>query len=315
MTGNPPKVSIVVPAYNVGPAFLRAAISSALTQTYTDLEVIVVDDASTDDTMKAMGDFADERLRDLSFSENRGVSAARNVGTEAARGSWVSYLDADDRMMPSMIERLLEIAQKSSADIAACAFLRLRPGALLPVGASMNPEFSIAGPEEATAIALYQTGSLNNSPWGKIFRRELCTAEPWLPGRYEDLRTFYRIFLKANRIAWTDDPLYVYTINPDSYIQRFTPARAVVLDVVEEMVEYMSANYPQLLPAARDRALSAAFNILKLLRSNSLRMPDIEARCRQIIRRHRRSSLFNKRVRFKNKAAIIATYLGALHIF
>lgn len=315
MSDNSPMVSIVVPTYNVGPALLRAAIASALAQTYTDLEVIVVNDASTDDTMTAVGEFVDPRLQVINLPENRGLSGARNAGTDIACGQWISFLDADDRMMPTMIERLLDIAKKSEADIVGCGFLRLSPGALLPSISKSGPEFSIAGPGEAIAEALYQTGSLNNSAWGKIYRRELCVAQPWMSGWYEDLRTFYRLFLRARRIAWTADRLYVYTVNPMSYLQRFTTDRAVVLDVVDEMVDFMDKSYPELLPAARDRAISAAFNVLKLLRANGLRKSDIESRCREIIRKYRRQSLFNPCVRFKNKAAIIATYLGALHIF
>lgn len=315
MTEASPLVSIVVPTYNVGPALLRAAIASALDQTFANLEVIVVNDASTDDTMTAAGEFTDPRLQIINLPENRGVSSARNIGVEIARGEWIGFIDADDRMAPSMIERLLEIADKSGADIAACSFLRLQPGELFPSSSEPEAEIKIAKPDDAIAEVLYQTGSLNNSPCGKLYRRELCVAQPWMPGRYEDLRTFYRLFLLARRIAWTAEPLYVYTVNPHSYLGRFTPRRAVVLDVVEEMVEFMEKEHPRLVAPARDRALSAAFNILKLLRANSMREPEIEARCRRIIRRYRSRSLFNPRVRFKNKAAIIATYLGALQIF
>lgn len=315
MSGGSPMVSIVVPTFNVGPALLRAAIASALAQTFTDLEVIVVNDASTDDTMTAVGEFTDPRLRVINLDENRGLSGARNAGTDIARGRWLSFLDADDRMMPAMIERLLEIAEKSGADIAACSFLRLPPGALLPSASKPDTEFSTATPKDAIAEVLYQTGTLNNSACGKIFRRELCVEQPWMSGWYEDLRTFYRLFLLARSIAWTDEPLYVYTVNPHSYLGHFTPRRAVVLDVVDEMVGFMEKNHPDLVAPARDRALSAAFNILKLLRANSMHEHDIEARCRQIIRRYRRRSLLNPRVRLKNKAAIVATYFGALKIF
>lgn len=308
---NTPLVSIVVPAYNVGPALLRAAIGSALGQTYENLEVIVVNDASTDDTMTADDDFTDPRLRVIDLAENSGPSAARNAGTKAARGEWMCYLDADDRIYPNMVSRLLKIAESNDADIACCDFKRVALGALTPQ--AVDPQVvSVSTPIEAIAEVLYQTGSLNNSPGGKLYRREICDAQPWLAGRFEDLRTFYRIFLKARRIAWSGEQLYIYTVNPASYMQRFTPGRAVVLDVAEEMVGYMEKNCRTLVPAAHDRALSAAFNILKLMRANGVKNPEIASRCKAIIRRYRRESLLNPRVRVKNKAAILATYLGGL---
>lgn len=309
-----PLVSVVVPAYNVGTAFLRDAIASALGQTYGNLEVIVVNDASTDNTMECVGAFSDPRLRVIDLPENSGPSAARNAGTEAAKGEWMCYLDADDRMLPGMVERLLAIAESTGADIASCDFMRTRPRAMLPETFEVRPVSTIS-PEAAVAETLYQNGSLNNSPCGKLYRRELCLKQPWLDGRFEDLRTFYRIFLLAERIAWTGEQLYAYTVNPDSYMQRFTPGRAVVLDVTEEMVGYMEAHCPELVAPARDRALSAAFNILKLMRANGVKNPEVAARCKSIIRRYRRQSLFNGRVRAKNKAAIVASYLGGLLFF
>ncbi|MDE6514201.1 MAG: glycosyltransferase [Muribaculaceae bacterium] len=308
-----PLVSVVVPAYNVGTAFLRDAISSALGQTYGNLEVIVVNDASTDNTMECVGEFADPRLRVIDLPENRGLSGARNAGTEAASGSWVTFLDADDRMMPEMTERLLDMADTTGADIACCGFMRTRPRAILPESSGVRPVLTVS-PEAAIADALYQTGSLNNSACGKLYRRELCLRQQWIEGWFEDLRTFYRIFLLAGRIAWTAEPLYAYTVNPASYMQRFTPGRAVVLDVTEEMVGYMEAHCPELVAAASDRALSAAFNILKLMRANDVKNPEVAARCKSIIRRYRCRSLFNRRVRAKNKLAILASYLGGLHL-
>lgn len=306
-----PLVSVVVPAYNVGTAFLRDAIASALGQTYDNLEVIVVNDASTDNTMQCIADFRDPRLRVINLPENRGLSFARNAGTNAACGEWITFLDADDRMHPQMINRLLDIAQTTGTDIACCGFLRTGPMAPLPESVPPQSVIEVL-PNEAIAEALYQTGSINNSACGKIYRRALCVEQPWIKGWYEDLRTFYRIFMLADRIAWSAENLYAYTVNPASYLQRFTPGRVVVLDVVEEMVEYMEERCPALVPAARDRALSAAFNILTLMRRNHATNPDVAARCKRIIRSYRRQSLLNPRVRAKNKLAILASYVGGL---
>lgn len=308
-----PLVSVVVPAYNVGTAFLRDAIASALGQTYGNLEVIVVNDASTDNTMECVGEFSDPRLRVINLPENSGPSAARNAGTEAAKGEWMCYLDADDRMLPGMVERLLAIAESTGAAIASCDFMQTSFG--MPLPSESVQAVHVASPYEAICDALYQTGYINCSAWSKLYRRSICLKQPWLDGRFEDLRTFYRIFLLAERIAWTGEQLYAYTVNPDSYMQRFTPGRAVVLDVTEEMVGYMEAHCPELVAPAHDRALSAAFNILKLMRANGVKNPEVAARCKSIIRRYRRQSLFNGRVRAKNKAAIAASYLGGLLFF
>lgn len=307
-----PEISIVVPVYNVGATLLSACIESALNQTFTDFELILVDDASTDDSAAVCASFTDPRIRLIRLPQNGGLSNARNVGVAASRGSFISFLDADDRIHPSLLMRLRNIVVATGADIAAAGFQRIEASTPVP---TIIPEDATrtASPDKAIEDALYQE-SINHSACGKLYLRDICTTTPFRPGWYEDLRTFYLMFLKARKIAWTTEPLYLYTVNPSSYIHTFNLGRAVVLDVTDELVQYMEAHRPNLLPAARDRALSAAFNILNLLTVNGLREPKIEQRCRNTIRRYRRASLFNPRVRLKNKLGILATYLGGFSL-
>lgn len=304
-----PEISIVVPVYNVGATLLTACIESALAQSFTDFELILVDDASTDDSAAVCEHYlADPRVRLLRLPENRGLPGARNAGIEDSNGRYLCFLDADDRLHPTLLQRLYDIATGSGADIAACDFQRVAPGSDIPPSIPKQP-FILFSPRRAIADALYQT-TLNHSACAKLYRRHLCVTEPFRSGWYEDLRTFYRLFLRADRIAWTPEPLYLYTTNPNSYLHTFTPERAVVLDVTDELVSYMEKNCPELVPAARDRALSAAFNILNLLTANRCDAPEIAARCRATIRRYRRQSLLNPRVRLKNKLGILLTYIG-----
>lgn len=311
-----PQVSIIVPVYNVGEELLRACLDSALGQTVTDTEIIVIDDASTDGVSPAVCDeyaSRDARVRVIHLTQNGGISNARNTGIEAAVAPYLIFLDADDRIEPDALELLLTTALQTGADIV-CADLRraavgdkgFRRHNIAALGDRGTPCFE---PTEATADALYQR-RLNTSPCGKLIRRGICEALPFLPGRYEDLRIVPRWFLAANRIAYLPTPLYIYTDNPASYLHRFNAGRAVVLDVTDELIEYMETNCQELIPAAHDRALSASFNILNLIAANRVSYPDIEARCLATIRRYRRESLFNPRVRLKNKAAITLSYIG-----
>jgi hypothetical protein len=96
-------ISVVIPTYNRA-ALVGRAIGSALAQTHPDLEVIVVDDASTDATAEVVREIRDPRLRFLSLPRNTGVSRARNVGIHASRGEWVAFLDSDDEWLPRKLE-------------------------------------------------------------------------------------------------------------------------------------------------------------------------------------------------------------------
>jgi succinoglycan biosynthesis protein ExoO len=129
----PPQVSIIVPALNAQ-AYIGTALESALSQTCSEIEVIAVDDGSSDGTADEMRRFAalDSRLRLIRHSSTRGVSAARNTGIAAAQGKWLAPLDADDAFALNRIEYLLKAVDETTADLIAdnlmlCSFPSRQP--------------------------------------------------------------------------------------------------------------------------------------------------------------------------------------------
>ncbi|WP_309737777.1 glycosyltransferase family 2 protein, partial [Chamaesiphon sp. OTE_20_metabat_361] len=113
-----PQVSIVIPAYNTA-VYIGRAIESALKQTLTNIEIILVDDASTDRTLAIANSFTDRRLKVFTNFENLGVSATRNWAISQAQGEWIAVLDSDDWYAPTRLERLLQIASQQHADLIA----------------------------------------------------------------------------------------------------------------------------------------------------------------------------------------------------
>ncbi|WP_178917291.1 glycosyltransferase family 2 protein [Natronomonas gomsonensis] len=126
-TDDAPLVSVIIPVYNRA-GVLRRAIDSALAQTVEDIEVLVVDDGSTDDTAAVVGDY-DDRVRYLPHDRNRGRSAARNTGIDAATGEYVAFLDSDDRWLPHKLERQLDRLPRCSTEWVGvyCEFLTPAP--------------------------------------------------------------------------------------------------------------------------------------------------------------------------------------------
>ncbi len=110
------KISVVIPAYNAD-AFIGRCVESALQQTLDGVEVICVDDCSTDRTRVILGSFRDPRLKVLAFPENRGVSAARNAGLDAASGEYVYFLDSDDWIDPDYLKAMYRMARETGEDI------------------------------------------------------------------------------------------------------------------------------------------------------------------------------------------------------
>ncbi|MGK7911230.1 MAG: glycosyltransferase family 2 protein [Synechococcus sp.] len=118
-----PRVSVIIPTYNVE-EYIGRAIESALNQSIADIEVIVVDDASTDGTLSIVKGFAerDPRVIAIACSENAGAAAARNLGFDAANGEWICPLDADDWFSPNRLSTLLESVPDSAVDMIADDF-------------------------------------------------------------------------------------------------------------------------------------------------------------------------------------------------
>ena len=113
-----PTISVIMPAFNAAP-HIGQSIQSVLAQTFDDWDLIVVDDGSTDETATVAGSFSDSRIRCLR-RENGGQAAARNTGIVNTQGEFIAFLDADDLWLPEKLDRQIEVARRTSADVVYC---------------------------------------------------------------------------------------------------------------------------------------------------------------------------------------------------
>lgn len=299
-------ISIIIPAYNVE-KYIGPCIESALSQSFRDIEVIVVNDGSTDSTPVVIQEFerSDSRVRVVN-RENGGQSVARNTALDIARGDWITFLDGDDMLLPGALEILINEAVKTNADLVSGSFVR-------NLNETKNGKRSIElSPEEALLDILYQK-YIQPSPWGKLYKKFLFDNLRFRKSiLYEDLDLIYRIVAQTNKVIYTDTPVYFYRVTPGSSLNSFSKSRFDVLDVTERLEQWAaSTSSSEVLKAARDRRLSANFNILGLIAANKKKEYENVARsCWDIIKRYRFDSLVNPKVRLKNKAGIMLSYLG-----
>ncbi len=304
-----PLVSVIIPMKNAE-KYLSAALDSALALNDCRKEIIVVDDGSEDSSANIAGEYASVHPEISVYSIlPSGPGPARQYGFEKSKGEFVTFLDADDRLHPMFVTLLLNLMEKDRADIAAAPMTRVNSDTPIPQLYRKNFITKTFTGEEAVADGLYQL-HIDCSTCSKIYRREIIENINFPEGRYEDLALFPDIFLRAKKVVWISEPLYLYTLNPESFISSYSEARLAALDVTENIVREISSSRPSLLKAAEDRALSAAFNIFNLLQANGLRRHEVEERCKHTIRRYRRGSLINPRVRLKNKLGILVTFIG-----
>lgn len=300
-------ISVIVPAYNVE-KYIADCLESITTQSYRDLEIIVVNDGSTDRTLDIINRHAatDPRIRVIS-QPNGGLSAARNAGLDAATGEWIVFVDGDDMLLPDSLSHLLKITEDTRADIVCGSFIRQNSEPKLT-----NSKIRCFSGVEAFKNILFQK-HIDHSAWGKLYRRSIFDSLRFTTGiLYEDLDIAWDVFVPAKKIVCTSRPVYFYRVTPGSILHKFSRRRLDVLTITEKIERRTAELSPELLKAARDRRLSANFNILGLIAANNA-TKEYQQVCDQawsVIRTHRRTSLFNSNVRLKNKVGILLSYLG-----
>lgn len=204
-----PEVSAVIPAYNAA-RYLGEAIDSALAQTFRDLEIIVIDDGSTDDTARVVARYGGS-VRSIS-QPNRGVSSARNRGIEESRGRYVAFLDADDVWMPAKLQRQLE-ALRENPQTRACY------SAHLWVDDRLAPLRENRGPRRGTALEdLLRTGNVVGSPSSVIVERSIFSEVGGFSDAFSlcaDWEMWVRIAARTE-FAYINEPLVQYRVHADS---------------------------------------------------------------------------------------------------
>lgn len=304
-----PLVSIVVPVYKVQ-EYLSRCVLSLQRQTYPNLEIILVDDGSPDCCGEMCDAFAaqDQRIRTI-HQKNRGLSAARNVGTMNATGEYITFVDSDDWVHPEYVERLWRLIQRTGAELAVCGDQKTFTEKDL-VTVEDSDRFFCLNREEALAEMLYQ-GRIETNAWGKLYLTRHARECLYPEGRlFEDLATTYRFFALADKIAVCDAVLYYYWQRPDSIMARkFEPSRFDELVSADEMYRFIQTQFPQQEPAACCRRFSCYCQVLLMLpKTEAYRQKRMELW--NVLKDSRLRVLKDSKARRKNRIAALLTCGG-----
>ncbi len=209
-----PEISIIVPVYKVE-AFLHRAVESILAQTYSDFELILVDDGSPDRSGEICDEYEkkDSRVRVL-HQQNQGQAAARNYAVSLAKGKYVCFVDADDAIHSTMLECLYDNLIGSDAQISICDALQSKEiGAFLSTKIS-NDHVSVHTCNENGLLSLFEFPYICWVVWGKLIPIELVKQFPFTPGKiFEDNAITVKWLYHAQRIVYTEEKLYFYQVN------------------------------------------------------------------------------------------------------
>lgn len=201
-------VSVIVPVFNVKD-YVSEALESVLSQSYTNLEVIVVDDGSTDGSGELCDDFAsrDPRVR-VFHQKNSGISTARNTGLENAHGDLIAFLDPDDAFCEDMIETLLKVMLKDQSDIAMCGFSWHDTTASLPKERKDRDLAKSTVITRTSAFGKIVEEKIETAVWNKLYRRKIFEDLRFPDGLiFEGRYTVFDIFERAEKISVIDEDL------------------------------------------------------------------------------------------------------------
>ena len=246
-------ISLIVPVYNVE-KYLRNCLESILNQSYSDFELILVDDGSTDQSGKICDEVqkTDSRIRVL-HKENGGLSSARNAGTKLARGEYLAYIDSDDRIHPDYLKILLQNMEKTGADVSVCRYVDFENQN--PFGKLTEPEkLSVLSGKEAVEQIVGTHLRYMITAWGKLYKAALKELLVYPEGKiHEDEFVTYQVFYHAEKVAVTDRPLYGYRKNPSSIMHSYSTRHMDGLEGIEASINWLKERGEEHLSALAEK--------------------------------------------------------------
>ncbi len=213
-----PKVSIIVPIYNVD-KYLSECLTSLTNQTLKDIEIICINDGSTDNSLEVLKNFAskDSRIKVINNQQNEGPSIARNIGMQTATGDYIGFVDSDDWIAPDFYEKLYSAITSHDVDIACATIIRKRKN---------SSKYRVLYKEQKIYKTLEDKLRIINYPkcsyvWNKLYKANKIKNIPFKKGIYfEDVYWTLEVLKRSNKIITVPNTSYFYRVNLESIVKR-----------------------------------------------------------------------------------------------
>ena len=266
-----PEISVIMPVYNTA-LYLELSIESVLNQTYTDFELIIVNDGSTDNSADIISKYAsgDKRIKIIT-QQNEGLSEARNNGISLAKGEYIAFIDSDDFISSVFLSVLYKVAKETNADIVGCDFKKIK--SIKDNVKTVNKSSYKIYPK-ALDILLHKDNFIHFNVWNKLYKREVIGEIRFVPHiYYEDWVFNCCVFERANSFAWIKDKLYGYRYSDNSIMRSaFTEKKlADYVTGIKEVHRYFMKNAPEKWEQVKRTRVSRT---VKMLMNGTLRSKD-----------------------------------------
>lgn len=268
-----PIVSVIIPVYQ-SERYLQRCMTSVVHQTCKELEIIVVNDGSTDRSSQIVKEWAeqDERIV-IVEQENAGVYAARNKALSLVRTPYVMFVDSDDWIEETMIEELKSLMIEHNADVVQSHFYYADDEKLM-----LDERF--VGEDEVTILTnelamkeLVKNERVKNFTWGKLLKTELVKQVPFQEGlKFEDVTWAHQLVRRIKRYVFMQKPLYYYYQRDDSLVHSYSLQNLNIFNGLKERHAFLEQYYPSLLPESYKLIVETVFSHYRLLFSHRKRV-------------------------------------------
>ncbi|SDN22015.1 glycosyltransferase family 2 protein [Alkalicoccus daliensis] len=238
-----PLVSVIVPVYKVE-KYILFCLESILNQTYDHLQIIIVNDGTTDKSRELAASYKDERIQIID-KENGGLSDARNAGMAQVKGDYTVFIDSDDWLDPEFIEKTLKIAVLQKAEVVQSSFYYAYPDKLLLDNKMFSNKFSIELLDNNSLMEkLLENEEVKNFAWGKIYQTNVIRSIPFRKGMlFEDMFWAHLVMAKVKTYVINREPLYYYRQREESIVGKYTLKHLDIIEGMKERVTFIEENY------------------------------------------------------------------------
>lgn len=229
------KISVIVPVYNVE-AYLEKCLESLVNQTLKDIEIIIVNDGSTDGSKKIIDKYAKKYSNVIAITkENGGVSEARNLGLEKATGEYIGFIDSDDWVSEDMYEKMYQKAKSENFDIVACDTEAIFPDKKMYISSNIKEDNTSNKELMIDAYAVI---------WNKIYKRELIKDIKFKKGMNfcEDVEFLYMVYSKVKTVGVIKEPLHNYLQREGSLTYVYDKKLYNLIEAMDDILEYYKKN-------------------------------------------------------------------------
>ena len=294
-------ISVVIPVYNVE-RYLQRCLNSVVSQTYKNLEIILVDDGSTDLSGKICDEWASKDNRIVVIHKtNGGLSSARNTGLDVAKGRYIAFVDSDDYVEKDYVKTLVKVLEEEKVDVAVCGFWYLYKNHLEQKGYSGTCILM----SQIDYLQFFLTDWTCGLIWNKIFKRKVVNGIWFEEGHIIDDEFFtYKAIINCNRVALFEDPLYYYRMRATSVMSSSSEyVERILLDKIKytkERFENVTKSYPQL----KQVYLKDLVNSLIRYKRQSIHYPNAHFEVKKTINEYKLSILLSN-LKLKTKYAFL----------